>query len=184
MIKGLLFFFLVLIISPSFSQDKKTLEGQVDKDKLPVPKEENQLFYLQRDPDLNTIVYTLNLEDGELDASDPVHAYWMRYAEDGSSRKLSFIQRKMAYGITHTEIEPDVFEMYVQAYKPLKIFLSKNKKTQEYQASIKIKDAAILLDHIFVRIDGGSLFNPNVKYIEISGRESTTGKEVKYKYIP
>lgn len=184
MTKSFLFFFLVLITNLSFSQENETLKGLVDKDKLPVPKEDNQLFYLQRDPDLNTIVYTLNLKDGKLNTSEPVHAYWIRYAEDGSSKKLNFIQRKMAYGISHTEIEPGVYEIHVQAYKPLKIILSKNKKTKKYQTFVKVKDTNIILDRIFVRIDGGSLFKPNVKYIEICGRDSSTGKEVNYQYIP
>ena len=184
MTKGFFLFFLVLVTSLSFSQENEILKGQVDKNNLPVPKEDNQLFYLQRDPDLNTIVYTLNIEDGELNTSEPVHAYWIRYAEDGSSRKLNFIQKKMAYGISHTEIKPGVFEIYVQAYKPLRIILSKNKKTKRYQTTVKIKDNVIILTRIFVRIDGGSLFKPNVKYIEIYGRDSSTGKEVNYQYTP
>lgn len=184
MIKGYICFFLLLVATCSFSQEKEVLEGQVDKNKLPVPKEDNQLFYLQRDPDINTIVYTLNIEDGELNTSNPVDAYWIRYTEDGKRKKLNFIQRKMAYGISHTEIEPGVFEIYVQSYKPLKIILSQNKKTKKYQALVKIKNENILLERFFVRIDGGSLFKPNVKYIEICGKSLATGKEVNYQYNP
>lgn len=176
------FFVLITgIVSHSFSQEKETYSGQINKDDLPVPHELNQLFYLQRDPDYNTIVYTLNIENGELNKSDPVLQYWIRYAEKGQMQKLSFIQRKMAYGIHHKEIEPGIFELHVQAYKPLKIVLSKNAKSGKYQASVNIKDMDILLSRIFVRIKGGSLFKPNVEYIEVYGRNMATGKKITYR---
>ena len=40
-------------------------KANAQKEVLPVPKEENQLFYLQRDPNSNTVVYSLNIKDGE-----------------------------------------------------------------------------------------------------------------------
>lgn len=176
-----LFFLMTAMIS--FSQEKEVIRGQVNKDVLPVPHEKNQLFYLQRDPDINTIVYALNIDqDGELNRSNPVHAYWIRYTEQGQVEKLSFIQRKMAYGINHKELSPNVYEIHVQAYKPLKIILSRNDKTGKYQALVNIKDKNILLNRIFVRINGGSLFKPNVQYIEICGHNIANGKEINYRF--
>ncbi len=165
----------------SFSQEKETISGLINEDSLPVPNEPNQIFYLQRDPDSNTIVYTLNIENGILNESEPVHQYWIRYAENGEKQKLSFIQRKMAYGIHFNKLDTDIFELYVQAYKPLKILLSKNANSEKYQASVKVQDMDILLSRFFVRIKGGSLFKPNVKYIEISGKNKATGKKVTYR---
>lgn len=174
--------FLLILGSPSFAQEKEVISGQINKDKLPVPHEINQLFYLQRDPDLNTVVYALNIQNGELNQSEPVLPYWIRYADKGQNQKLSFIQRKMAYGINHKELEPGVFELHVQAYKPLKILLSKNEKSGKYQALVKIKETDILLNRIFVRINGGSFFKPNVQYIEICGHNAATGKEINYRF--
>lgn len=166
-----------------FSQEKEIINGQVNKDILPIPHEKNQLFYLQRDPDINTIIYALNIDsDGLLNRSNPVLAYWVRYADQGQTEKLSFIQRKMAYGIHHKELAPNVYELHVQAYKPLKIILSKNEKTEKYQALVNINDKKILLNRIFVRINGGSLFKPNVQYIEICGHNTANGKEINYRY--
>ncbi len=48
-------------------------------DSLPVPAGiNNQLFYLQRDPDANTVVYKLNIKNGELVDSEPVSAFWQK----------------------------------------------------------------------------------------------------------
>ncbi len=41
----------------------------------------NQLFYLQRSENTNTVIYELNKKDGVLDTVAPVHIYWICYAE-------------------------------------------------------------------------------------------------------
>lgn len=174
--------FLLIDASLSFSQENAVKDGQVNKNNLPTPQEENQLFYLQRDPDDNTIIYAASLLNGELDPSNPIDAYWIRYEEDGKKQKLSFIQRKMAYGVNYKELSPNVYEMYIHAYKPLKIKLSKNSKTGKFEAHVKVKDMNILLNRIFVRINGGSLFKPNVQYIEICGKNMKDGKETVYRF--
>lgn len=175
-------FSLLMIGTVTFSQDKEIVSSHVDKEKLPIPNEKNQLFYLQRDPDANTIVYTLNIQDGKLDPSNPVLSYWIRYAEKGQREKLSFIQRRMAYGISHKEIEPEIYELHLQAYKQLKIILSKNKKTGKYQALVKAENTDIILNSIFVRITGGSFLKPNVQYIIISGHSLKNGKKIEHRF--
>src|SRR4051812_538498 len=70
------------------------------QENFPVPPASaSQLFYLQRTPNTNTIVYELNLKNGVPDADNPVHAFWLRYQEKGQQEELSYIQRKFAYGI-------------------------------------------------------------------------------------
>ena len=180
--KLLICFFLLVISNLSFSQEQEVISGQVDKTKLPVPKEKNQLFYLQRDPDENTIVYVLNLDGQTLNKSNPVLAYWIRYAENGQIEKLSFVQRRMAYGINHKEIEPGVYELHIQAYKALKIILSPSKKNGKYQAFVNIEGSELILDHLFARISGGSIFRPNIEYFEVSGRRIDNGKKVTHRF--
>lgn len=175
-------FSLLLISIFSFSQEKAIISTQVDKDKLPVPKEENQLFYLQRDPDANTIVYALNLENEKLNRLNPVLAYWIRYADSGKTEKLTFFQRRMAYGINQKEIEPGIYELHIQAYKDLKITLAPHPKTGQYQALVKVEGKDIVLDRIFARVIGGSLLKPNVEYYEISGRNVDNGRKVDYRF--
>jgi hypothetical protein len=182
MMKLLICLIFLTVSNLSFSQEKEAISGQVDKDKLPVPNEKNQLFYLQRDPDANTIVYVLNMEGETLNKSNPVLAHWIRYAEKGQIEKLTFVQRRLAYGINHKEIEPGVYELHIQSYKALKIILSPNLKTGKYQALVKVENSEIILDRIFVRISGGSIFRPNIEYIEVSGRRIDNGKKVHYQF--
>lgn len=180
--KLIICFSLLTISIFSFSQEREIITNQVDKGKLPVPHEKNQLFYLQRDPDANTIVYVLNLEDQKLNPSHPVLAYWIRYEDAGKIEKLTFLQRRMAYGINHKEIEPGVYELHIQAHKALKITLTPNPKTGRYQALVKIEGRHIILDRIFARIIGGSFLKPNVEYFEVSGHLVDNGKKISYRF--
>src|SRR5579871_3615278 len=63
-----------------------------------VPDEPNQLFYIQRSPNSNTVVYTARLEaNGEFDSRAPVEGFWRKFNIDGSRQSLTFVERLMAY---------------------------------------------------------------------------------------
>src|ERR1700753_4000546 len=67
-------------------------------DKFPVPADNvSRLFYVQRNPNTNTIIYELNNKDGHLDTENPIHVYWIKYADKGQLEELNYIQRKLAY---------------------------------------------------------------------------------------
>ena len=76
---------------------------------FPVPSGvTNQLFYLQRDPNTNTVIYQLNVDRaGKLDEDEPVNVFWIRYDEHGERKDLNFIQRKFAYGLTAEKMAAD-----------------------------------------------------------------------------
>ena len=72
---------------------------------FPIPSgNSKQLFYLQRTPNKNTIVYELNYKNGEIDTEEPIHGFWIRYQEDGQREDLNYIQRKFAYGLKTKKI--------------------------------------------------------------------------------
>src|SRR3954454_1408714 len=100
-----------------------TTHGQ---DKFPVPQgNKNQLFYLQRTPNTNTIVYELNYNNTVLDAEEPVHVFWIRYTEQGQKEELNFIQRKFAYGLKSTLIAKDKYRLNFVSYKKFSMLLIK-----------------------------------------------------------
>lgn len=176
----------IVIVEENYAQDKGdgAIDKLVDKAELPVPKEEKQLFYLQRDPNTNTVIYTLNMEDGKIDENQPVKAHWIRYAEGGKRTGLSFIQRKFAYGVHHTKTGDQSFDIRLQAYKDLEISIRFNSKKDKYQAYTAIDDKEIVLERIFVRIDGGSYFKPDVRYIEVLGYDPITKSKVSQRFSP
>lgn len=159
-------------------------DKKVAVDKLPVPNEEKQLFYLQRDPDENTIIYQLNMVDNEVDAEEPVNVYWIRYAEGGTRKGLNFVQRTMAYGISHKVLGNGDFELRLAAYKGLPLRLSYCDKSKMYRVFASINNREAILDRIFVRIEGGSMFNPDIAYFELSGRDRATLARVTQRIQP
>ncbi|MBC6111290.1 DUF4833 domain-containing protein [Pedobacter fastidiosus] len=146
---------------------------------FPTPKNvENLLFYLQRDPNTNTLIYALNLkENGSINSANPLHIYWIRYAEKGEKKDLGYIQRKFAYGMDVKDLGKDQYELRFVSHKKLP-FILKKYSDKSYHASVTVNNKTIRVSRLFVRIEGGSFWLPNVKYAEIEGIEESTGKPI------
>lgn len=144
---------------------------------FPTPKPvKNQLFYLQRDPNTNTIICQLNTDEaGLVNAKDPVHVYWIRYGDNGEKKELNYIQKKFAYGIKSKELGEGQFELNFVSYKKFPMLLKKI-STDQYGVFVKINNKTIQIDRLFLRIDGGSFWSPNVEYIQVEGTEMETLK--------
>lgn len=144
--------------------------------KFPVPKGiANQLFYLQRDPNLNTIICELNVDSkGQVNKSAPVSVYWIRYEENKERMELSYIQRKFAYGIVSKDLGNDQYELRFVSHKKLPMYLHKGNDDKKYHVYVTVNNKKIEIERIFLRIEGGSFWLPNVKYVEIKGVNTAT----------
>lgn len=161
------------------------MPGGPDRPKFPVPSGiPNMLFYLQRTPNSNTIVYDLNLDkEGKLDVDDPVNVYWIRYTEGGVKKGLNFIQRKFAYGIKVKKLADEKYEIKSVAYDKHPMYLMKSDKGK-YQIFTKIGDTMAALSSIWIQIEGGTFWVPNVVYIEMKGVDPATGAEKLERFKP
>ncbi|MGN7990563.1 DUF4833 domain-containing protein [Pedobacter sp. 22226] len=146
---------------------------------FPTPKNiDHMLFYLQRDPNTNTLIYALNLEkNGSLNADNPIEVYWIRYGEKGQKKDLGYIQRKFAYGIDTKALGGDKYEFRFVSHKKLPFYLQRS-ADKSYHASVTINNHTIKVSRLFIRIQGGSFWLPNVKYAEIEGTDEATGKPI------
>ena len=145
---------------------------------FPTPKNiDNMLFYIQRDPNINTAIYTINYqENGKIDKSNPIKAYWIRYAEKGVKKDFTYIQRKFAYGIESKPLNNEDFELQFVSYKKLPLTLKKTDSNQKYHVFVTVNQKKIQVEKIFVRIEGGSFWLPNVKYAEVTGIDAASNK--------
>jgi hypothetical protein len=148
--------------------------------KFPTPQGiTKQLFYLQRDPNTNTIICELNVDkDGAIDKKDPIKVYWIRYGDKGGKEDLSYIQRKFAYGIQSKAIGDDQYELRFVSHKKLPMYLLKSEEDKKYHVYVTVNKKKIQLDRIFVRIEGGSFWLPNVKYVELKGINTANKTQV------
>jgi len=186
---------LLFIIGTSFvSPTKKNIspkhyEKPVNiADTFPVPPQKpGMLFYVQRTHNTNTIVYELNYtKDSMLNETEPIKIYWIRYADDGSIKELSYIQRKYAYGLTSFCIDNQkkTFKVNFVSYKKRDIYLIKTNTEKKYRACMNINNKPAYIDKIFAKIDGGTFWLPHITYVEIFGKDVSNNKPVSEKIIP
>ncbi|WP_149244232.1 DUF4833 domain-containing protein [Dyadobacter sp. 32] len=154
-------------------------------DTFPVPGNvPGLLFYIQRDPNTNTICYELNTDKkGNIRSTEPVNVFWIRYPEGGMRKDLNYFQRKFAYGINSKPVGDGTFELRSVAYSKLPLYLRKDRSNQ-YHVYAAIDKKECILSRVFIRIDGGSFWSPNVLYIELRGKDITTGKTIVQRIKP
>ncbi|RKR83008.1 uncharacterized protein DUF4833 [Mucilaginibacter gracilis] len=151
---------------------------------FPVPNVA-KLFYVQRDPNTNTIIYDINLNGkGEPDPANPVHVYWIKYNEKGQKEELNFIQRKFAYGLVTKPLDNGKFDIRFVSYKKYPLYLMKAETDNKYHIFATIAKKQAILNRIFIKIEGGTFWLPNVVYVEVKGTDPATGKEIVERFKP
>ncbi len=143
--------------------------GQVGlPEDFPIPKVNDQLFYIQRNLNKNTVIYKLNKNcAGKLNESKPLEVFWYNY-ENGENRKeLNHIQDKLAYGYNFWKINNDTFKFQVVSYPSKDFFLAKSDGSG-YKVYTKLNDQMSVVHNIFVYAEEFGVF-PQVKFAEFFG---------------
>ena len=110
--------FMVMTLSKGYPQSYSPA------DTFPIPKNSGLLlFYLQRQPNPNTIIVDLNMKNGKINPEHPVNVYWIRYGEDGQKAPLNFIQKEFAYGVQTKKTGEGKFDLNFVSYKHQKFQL-------------------------------------------------------------
>lgn len=171
----------------SLHAEKDFLDEIADaSDSFPVPSgNPNQLFYLQRTPNSNTVVYELNVDNnGQLNREDPIHVFWIRYPEGGVRKELSYIQRHFAYGLKAELMEDGRYNLIFAAYKKKNLYLMQSPQDKKYHVYTTFGGRQVVLKKVFIQIDpGGTFWAPNVRYIEMKGKEPASGYELSERII-
>jgi len=152
------------------------------------PNAPQRLFYVQRNPNTNTIVYDANTIDNgtKLDPKQPIRVYWLRYDEQGQVAPLSYLQRTMAYGVEVRAVKNRVgeYEFNVVSYPKRKLRLLLDAQKQP-RAELVINGREAWLNRVFIKIEGKKIgIIPDVKYVELFGTDITSGKSVYEKFVP
>lgn len=170
-------------ISPVSTSSIPPIEPQ---DTFPVPAgNPKQLFYLQRTANTNTIVCELNLNNkGQLIEEEPVHVFWIRYPEGGMRKELNYIQRFFAYGIKSHSLGNGAYKLNFVSYKKQSFLLIPSPKDNKYQVFATINQKQALLKRIFVKVDGGGFWSPNIVYMEMKGTDPVTGRVLVERFKP
>jgi hypothetical protein len=141
------------------------------------------LFIIERSKNANVVHYDAQLTtDGELDPKEPVIAYWVLLAKDGRREKLSWIEKKKAYGFA---IKPDPsvngYRMTLVAAPEQQITVRKEKDVVRAEAVIDGRPA--VLEKMYINASEG-LTGPKVQHIEVYGKDLQTGEKLREKMVP
>ncbi|MCD6113331.1 MAG: DUF4833 domain-containing protein [Bacteroidales bacterium] len=148
------------------------------------PKTKKLLFYIQRNHNRNTIVYDAIFDkSGNLDKKNPINVYWIRYQEYGQTMPLRTIEKLFAYGVKSSKIKGKQNEYKINLVATDKRdFLLKQEAPFKAAIYTKINEKPAKLGHLYIFADNSG-FWPKVKYIELFGKDTTTGKRVYEKML-
>ena len=143
-----------------------------------VPDEPNQLFYVQRSPNSNTVVYTAKLDaQGNLDSRTPVEAFWRKFNIDGSKQPLNMLERMMAYGVKldpHKPGQPITFTIAALPERKLTLALDSQNRPE---ATMLIGGRIVKVAYVYLQVVEGGLM-PSVPSLDILGTDLASGKAI------
>lgn len=138
----------------------------------------SSLFKIERSKDNNQIFYDVNITDsGVLNNKTPINVYWRRNTEGGVIKPLTWIQQKYAYGLNFINVNEDSATFRFVSYKKL-FFTLKKTKDNHFEVYTKCNNQILKMNRIFIKIEGGSFWFPNITAVEIYAKNIKTGKDV------
>jgi hypothetical protein len=140
-----------------------------------VPDEPNQLFYIQRSPNSNTVIYA-----AKLDAQgnpQTVEVFWRKFNIDGSKQPLNFIERIMAYGVRLDGRKGAQSLTFTIAALPERKLTLGVDAQHHPQALIQIGSHTVKLAYVYLQVVEGGLL-PSVPSLDILGTDIASGKAI------
>jgi hypothetical protein len=143
-----------------------------------VPDEPNQLFYVERSVNSNTVVYAAKLDaHNAISQKVPVEAFWRWYNVDGHRKDLNFIERMMAYGVhvnPPRQNHPITFTIAALPERTLTLDLDDQKRPE---ALIQIAGRTVKLAYVYLEVVDRVI--PSVPSLDIFGIDKNSGKAVR-----
>jgi len=143
-----------------------------------VPDEPDQLFYVQRSPNSNTVIYAARLDaKGNLNSSAPVEAFWRKFNIDGSRQPLNFIERAMAYGVrldSRKTGKPVTFSIAALPERKVTVSLDNDHRPQ---ALMQIGSHLVKVAYVYLQVVEGGLL-PKIPSLDIFGTDIASGKAI------
>lgn len=145
----------------------KTYEPQGLPKDYPIPVKDGLLFYIQRNQNINTVVYEINLNQmGDWNLDEPMKVYWIKYNELQEEAELNYIQNKLAYGYRSRVISPELVEFEFVSYN--KKFFIRKQSNGTYQVTTRLMGKLSVLSNMYVYAEEFGVF-PEVKFVELYG---------------
>ncbi len=148
----------------------------------PVPQGiSDLLFYVQRSMNINTIIYQLRTDKkGALISENPVDYYYINYAHKKEREEVSYIQKKLAYGISVRKMEgkSDAFIIEFQSVRKKILILMRSPSDNQYHVFVHINGRTCRLEKIFAQMGDHFTDQLKVKSISIYGTDMESNSKL------
>ncbi len=145
--------------------------------------EQQSLFLIERSKNANIIQYDAQIgADGKLYKKKPVIGYWIRLAEQGQVKQLTWVQRTFAFGFKakyHKASDSATVDMVADIGQSITV----KRVGEKYMAVIELEGQASQLVKIYIQAEGKGM-SVKVEYVEIFGLDLNTGKQTYARIIP
>ena len=136
------------------------------------------LFKIERSKDANQILYDVNIKQtGDFDAKNPINVYWIKNTKGGKIEPLTWIQKKYAYGLKYLNVNDDFATFQFVSYNKM-FFTLRKKKDNQFEVYTKYNGNLLKMDRIFIQLDGGSFWVPNITAVKVYAKNVKTGEDV------
>lgn len=178
-------FWFCVICAAVFGQLAAISLGQTSVDVgYPVPSDPNQIFFLQRSMNSNTIVYAARMgSDRKLDHNDPIEIFWRRFNDSGEKLPLTFTERNLAFGVNTKRLRngPDAFLVTLKAYAGRNAVLRIVNGAPQLEGKVAGQDARLI--SAFLHLDESGRI-PRVVKVDLRGETLESKQPLVESFIP
>jgi len=128
----------------------------------------------------NTVVYVARRgPTGQFATQTPIDVFWRRFASDGKRRKLSYIERTMAFGVdVEKSNHPDeAFRANLVSY-PSKKGVLKLDSANKPAVITMMGSHKVRLIYGFIQLKGKDLI-PKIVHVDVVGQDVHSGKYIR-----
>ena len=131
------------------------------------------VFQCERSTNSNYICYDINLQpDGKLNLKEPLKSYWV-LDEETRTEGLTFLDRKMAFGIKVLSRGDNEASVHMTAYKDLVIRICQRKG--KWVGLVEVNGHEMVLQKIFAQMKPP--MGIRCEYVNIHGTGLNTGEK-------
>jgi hypothetical protein len=143
----------------------------------------DSLFHIERNKNANIVQYDALVDnDGRLYGKEPVVAYWIRLADKGEFKELSWIQKTFAYGLK-TKLDKKHNTATIEMAADIGRTLVVKRFDEDYRAIGDIDGVESFLDKIFIQASGSGM-STTVEYIDLFGSSVADQEEQYERFVP
>ncbi|EPR71684.1 DUF4833 domain-containing protein [Cyclobacterium qasimii] len=142
------------------------------------------LFTIERSLNKDQIVYFLHLDEkGQIKEKDPIQIKWLENERTGELVPINWIKKKFGYGIDVLSHEKNQLTFKFVSYDK-KQFLLKKDSLGNYMVFAKINERTMKIHHIYLEIEGGSFWKPNITEVSVTGFNELANSKIIEKFNP